>query len=210
MSAKWIVSGVLLVIVACSAPATEETGTSGTSWNFDATDPGALPDGLTAPVGEWKVAEDSTAPSGDRVLAQVAKNPSPVFNVALLDDSCHRDLDLSVSFLSIAGEIDQGGGLLWRARDASNYYIARYNPLENNYRLYTVVEGERQQLQSVDIAATPGWHTLRITMTGDLIRCFFDGELSLELHDGTFAEAGRIGLWTKADAQTRFDDLSIR
>ena len=115
-----------------------------------------------------------------------------------------------MSFKSIAGVIDQGGGPIWRAKDARNYYIARYNPLEDNYRVYTVVEGKRHQLMSANIPHSPGWHTLRITMTGSTIQCFYDGEAHLELEDSTFTEAGKVGLWTKADAQTHFDDVKVR
>ena len=210
MLAKSLGLCVLLVVAGCSAPEGEETTAGSATWTFDDVEPGALSAGLTAFVGDWKTTEDSTAPSGGRVLAQVEKGPSQAFNIVLVDDVITRSVDLTVSFRSIAGEVDQGGGLVWRARDASNYYIARYNPLEDNYRVYTVVEGKRQQLQSFDLAATPGWHSLRITMNGDLIRCSYDGEQCLEVRDTTFGESGQVGLWTKADAQTFFDDLIVR
>lgn len=200
---------VLLVVAACSVPGGEEAPVEAAVWCFDDAHAGTLPPGLTASVGAWTVVQDSTAPSGDRVLAQLERSPGPDFNVVLLDGVSRQAVDVSVAFRSIAGEIDQGGGLVWRAKDARNYYIARYNPLEDNYRVYEVVEGQRQQLQSADLGRTPGWHTLRVTMAGDLIRCFHDGEPFLEVRDTTFTEAGRIGLWTKADAQTHFDDLTV-
>jgi hypothetical protein len=110
---------------------------------------------------------------------------------------------------AVAGETDQGGGLVWRARDAKNYYLARYNPLEDNYRLYHVAGGKRTLIKNVDITHSEGWHTLRVTMTGDQIACYYDGKRYLEAKDATFPGAGKIGLWSKADAQSQFDDLTL-
>lgn len=197
-----------LFFAACSTP--EGAGSGSTNLNFDGTEPGSLPGELSVAHGEWQVVQDNTAPSADHALAQLATNPTKEFNLLLLEGSKQRDVDLSVSFRSVAGAIDQGGGPVWRAQDAGNYYIARYNPLENNFRVYTVVDGERSQLMSASIANSPGWHTLRVTMSGDEIRCYFNDELSLELNDSTFEDAGQVGLWTKADAQTHFDDLIVR
>jgi hypothetical protein len=111
---------------------------------------------------------------------------------------------------ALAGEDDQGGGLVWRAKDGANYYIARFNPLEDNYRVYKVVDGARKQLGSADFKAAPGWHTLRVVMSADHIVCYLDGEKRLDVTDSTFKEAGKVGLWTKSDAQTHFDDLTTR
>jgi hypothetical protein len=116
-------------------------------------------------------------------------------------------VDLSVQMKAVAGRSDQGGGLIWRAKDAKNYYVARYNPLEDNFRVYKVVNGSRSEFQSATIKHSAGWHTLRVTMAGDHIECYYDGKKYLDVKDSTFADAGRIGLWTKADAQTHFDDL---
>jgi hypothetical protein len=175
------------------------------TWNFDDDETGAIAKGFTNEVGEWKVA----ASDNGKALAQSAKNPISVFNVALISDANAKDVDLSVRMKAIAGKDDQGGGLLWRAKDAKNYYLARYNPLEDNYRLYHVVGGKRTLIQNVDITHSEGWHTLRVTMTGDQIACYYDGKKYLEAKDLTFPDAGRIGLWSKADAQSQFDDLTL-
>jgi hypothetical protein len=175
------------------------------TWTFDDDETGAIAKGFTNEVGEWKVA----ASDQGKALAQSAKNPNSVFNVTLISDTNAKDVDLSVRMKAIAGEHDQGGGLVWRAKDAKNYYLARYNPLEDNYRLYHVVGGKRTLLQNVDIAHSDGWHTLRVTMTGDQITCYYDGKKYLEAKDSTFPEAGKIGLWSKADAQSHFDDLVL-
>ena len=99
---------------------------------------------------------------------------------------------------------------MWRYKDANSYYIARMNPLENNYRVYKVVAGKRTQLGSAEIEAPAGkWHTIRIVQDGNHIQCFLNGKLHLDVKDDTFNDAGKIGLWTKADAVTSFDDLSV-
>jgi hypothetical protein len=179
------------------------------SWNFDLDSLGTLPRGFTAEVGEWKVVADTTAPSRSKALAQVAENSGSTYNLVLVSDTTFQDMELSVKVKAVAGEEDQGGGLVWRARDAENYYIARYNPLEDNYRVYKVEKGRRTQFQSATAKLDPGWHTLRVMMKDDHIQCYLDGKLYLDVRAPTFPEAGRIGLWTKADAQTHFDDLVV-
>ncbi len=178
------------------------------SWNFDNDIPGSIAKGFTNEVGEWKVVADPSAPSQPNVLAQLAKNSGSTFNVTLLGDTNYKDIDISVRMKAVAGKEDQGGGLVWRAKDAKNYYVGRYNPLEDNYRLYKVEKGRRSQLKSADINHTGGWHTLRVTMKGNLIQCYYDGQKYLEARDNTFSGGGKIGLWTKADAQSQFDDLT--
>jgi hypothetical protein len=161
----------------------------------------------------WQVVADDTAPSkSGRVLAQTAAGPSPLFNLCVLQDSSFTDVEIEVAFKAVKGEIDQGGGIVWRYQDASNYYIARMNPLESNFRLYKVVNGKRMQLAThEDIALQAGtWHTIQIATEGERIECKLDGKQVFEAKDSTFAKPGQIGLWTKADAQTYFDDLKFR
>jgi hypothetical protein len=172
-------------------------------WNFESDAPGAIARGFHGEVGRWEVVRDGD----NRVLAQQAENESPVYNVTLVEGTTAKDLDLSVRVRAVKGEIDQGGGLVWRAKDAKNYYIARFNPLEENYRVYKVQDGKRTQLKSAKAPADQSWHTLRIAMNGSKITCYLDGKKTLEAEDSTFPDAGRIGLWSKADAQTYFDDL---
>lgn len=158
----------------------------------------------------WLVVADATAPSGSGyVVAQTAVSPRSMFNLCVLEDSRYADLKLSVELKAVNGRIDQGGGLVWRYLDANNYYVCRFNPLENNLRIYKVIAGRRHQLASVDVKLPAGqWHTLTVTMKDDLIVCSIDGTW-LGVRDGTLREPGRIGLWTKADARTCFDTLSV-
>ncbi len=106
--------------------------------------------------------------------------------------------------------MDQGGGPIWRVKDQNNYYIARWNPLENNFRVYYVKDGKRVQLDSADVDVSASeWHTIRIEHNGDQITGFLDGKELLEVTDSAFPEGGGVGLWTKADAASFFDDLVI-
>lgn len=202
---KRLTLAVLSACLSFSTAAQDKTR----SWNFDAEKAGAIAAGFTNEVGEWKILADGSAPTKPNVLAQLAKNERPVFNVALANETSYTNVDITVKFKAIAGVIDQGGGVVWRACDSKNYYIARYNPLENNFRVYKVEGGRRAQLGTSDIKGSEGWHTLRVTMTGDHIECSYDGKKYLDVNDSTFKEAGQIGLWTKADAQTHFDDLTV-
>ncbi len=192
-------------------PKAELAARSTRNWSFDEGQLGQLPSDFLSVVGQWQLSNDESGLSGSPVLVQSAGSAEAVFNLVLAKGTSYRDVDLSVRLRSVAGRIDQGGGLVWRARDAGNYYIARYNPLEDNLRLYTVVDGRRQMIESATVRIDhDAWHTLRIAMRGDQIECFLDGTKYLDRQDGTFSDAGQIGLWTKADAQTHFDDLSVR
>jgi len=194
-----------VLLTACTAEK-EDTGRS-TLLNFDRDQAAGQAKGFTVAVGTWRIHADEDAPSKPNTLGQDAANGKPTFNVILRDEAGAKDVDLSVHMKAVSGEIDRGGGLVWRAKDAKNYYVCRFNPLEDNYRVYKVVDGKRTQLGSADIKAPAGWHVLRATMKGDQIRCYMDGKERLAVQDATFPDAGKIGLWTKADARTRFDDL---
>ena len=160
----------------------------------------------------WKIVEDKDAPKGPKVLAQTSADaPGAVFNLCVNDKAKFKDLDLSVAFKAVAGEVDQGGGPVWRYQDAENYYVARVNPLEDNFRVYKVVAGKRIQLGTAKVeAAKNKWHTIRVVQKGDHIQCYLNGKMHLDVKDDAFKDAGKIGLWTKADAQTYFDELVVR
>jgi hypothetical protein len=179
---------------------------------FSAATVGSLPAGWSAEktgTGEgsvWKMREDATGPSGNKVLTQTSSaGPSHLFNLCIADEPRLTDLDLTVSLKALTGKIDQGGGPVWRYQDANNYYIARVNPLEGNFRLYKVIGGKRTQLATADIDAQPDeWHTIRIIHTGSRIACSLNGQMLLQVTDDAISRPGRIGFWTKADAVTAF------
>ncbi|MBW2734033.1 MAG: DUF1080 domain-containing protein [Deltaproteobacteria bacterium] len=179
------------------------------AWSFEGGSPGELPAAFVSAGGQWQVTHDTAAPHSTRVLAQVATSADDAFNVVLVA-SRHLDLDVFVRLRSVSGRVDQGGGIVWRAQDARNYYIARYNPLEDNFRVYKVANGQRVMLKSATLHVDhSAWHTLRITMRGDHIEGYLNGTKYLDVRDATFSHAGQIGLWTKADAWTNFDDLRV-
>jgi hypothetical protein len=148
--------------------------------------------------------------SPPRVLAQLRyKNADHNYNMLLIEDVQAANLDLFVSFLPISGKADMGGGLIWRAQNDRNYYLTRANPLEQNIRIYRVVKGIRQLLKNADrIIDVRKWHTLRVVQRGCQVQVLYDDAQVFDLCDETFKE-GRIGLWTKSDAVTYFDDLRL-
>ena len=185
--------------------------------NFDRDKPGQLPANFSQHVtgrgqpGIWKVVTAADAVSQPNVVEQTSKKYFGYhFNVLVDDSTDFANIELTVHFKALTGREDQGGGPVWRYRDADNYYIARANPLENNFRVYKVVDGNRKMLATVHIPITTHkWHTIRIKNSGDHIQCYYDGQLYLNAHDTTFTH-GKIGLWTKADAVTQFDDLIVK
>jgi hypothetical protein len=161
-------------------------------------------------AGDWKVMKSLQAVSPPHVLAQLRnKGAEHNYNLVLVENTNARDVDLSVSFLPISGKADMGGGLVWRAQDDRNYYLTRANPLEQNIRLYHVVKGIRHMLKNFDqVIDVKNWHRLHTVTRGCQIQVFYDDKPIFDLCDETFKE-GRIGLWTKSDAVTYFDDLRL-
>ncbi len=192
---------------------TKTENKAGTIFTFDADEVGKMPAGWSnyftgkGGLGKWEIRRDN----GGRVLAQVSQeNFGYHFDVIVKDETGYRDLEITVKVKGVKGKEDQGGGPVWRYRDPDNYYIARANPLENNFRVYKVVDGRRKQLDSAKIDIPTGeWHTIGISMTSNHIECFYDGKKYLDVRDDTFKGSGKAGLWTKADAFTYFDDLKI-
>jgi hypothetical protein len=160
---------------------------------------------------EWIVKEDATSPARKKVLAQTSTDDTDNrFPLCTLNDLSAKDVDVSVRFKAVAGKVDQAGGLVARFKDKDNYYITRANALENNVRLYKVVDGSRKQFAGVNAKVTSGeWHTLRLVANGSHFEVFFDGKSLFTAADDTLKDAGRVGLWTKADSVTLFDDLRI-
>jgi len=164
-------------------------------------------EGWTTVAGEWAVEARPGAPSGARALVQRAtRNP---FNVIVAPPGPFTDVDVTVRVQPIAGREDASGGIVVRFADG-RYYVIRANALEDNFRLYSY-DGARRQLASarVTVPAFKQWHTVRVVAVGDHIQAWLDDALLLDHRDARF-KAGRVGLWTKADSITAFDDLVIR
>jgi Domain of Unknown Function (DUF1080) len=187
-------------------------------FHFKKSEVGKLPAGWrnertgTGEGSFWRVLDDPSTPSGTSlVLAQTAVSPKSLFNVCVYDKASAKDLELTVSFKAMKGKEDQGGGLVWRYQDSDNYYIARMNPLEKNFRVYKVIAGKRIQLATKEDLQSPAgtWHTMSIKQVGDKIECSLNDNMYLEATDNAITEPGKVGLWTKADAQTYFDGLTL-
>ena len=188
------------------------------SYSFDSETPGTMPAKFHSDRtgqgsdGKWAVMADPTAPSKPNVVAQTSADKTDYrFPLLISDDGTFRDLELSVKFKAVAGVVDRAAGLVFRLQDANNYYIVRANALEDNYRLYHVIKGSRRQFAGADFKVTSGeWHELKLECVGNKIICYYDGQKKIEATDDTFKEAGKIGLWTKADSVTYFDDLVVK
>ena len=159
--------------------------------------------------GVWIVRKDDQAHGN--VLVQTDPDRTDYrFPVAVYDDFAAKDVDLSVQFKAISGKGDQGAGIVWRYRDPKNYYITRCNALEDNCTIYHVINGRRQAFLNHNVkVASNVWHTLRVEATGDHFLVTYDGNKVLDAKDETFKDAGKVGLWTKADSVMAFDDFSI-
>jgi hypothetical protein len=161
--------------------------------------------------GDWQVVEDATASQG-KAIAQLSADATDYrFPLAVWQPLLARDLEASVRFKAIAGAVDRAGGLAVRLRDADNYYVVRANALEDNVNLYRVLQGRRQQITGASAKVPSGvWHTLGLRVAGDRLTVTFNGKDVLTASDRTFAGAGKVALWTKADSVTRFDRLEIQ
>jgi hypothetical protein len=193
--------------------------------DFEADKAGQAPAGFTFALtgigrpGAWSVRRDDSSPDRGNVLAQTdTDSTSYRFPLAIFDDVSTSDVDISVRFRPISGRVDQAAGLVWRYRDANNYYIVRANALEGNVVLYKVENGKRTDLPVKGSGRTYGkkasvakntWSQLGVTVRDQLFTVSLNGQGLYQVEDATFAGAGKVGLWTKADSVTYFDDLTI-
>jgi len=194
---------------------------------FDSGPVGAIPPGWRSAVTHggapprWEVLHDSGAPSAPNVLAQVSQDRTAGrFPLAIYDGGTIRDGELSVKFKPVSGQIDQAAGLVWRYQDPENYYIVRANALENNVVLYKVEHGERTSIAPKDLPSRSygirhvvpkqTWSELKVSFSGPSAIVYLNGERLFETEDKTFLKSGRVGLWTKADSVTYFDDFTFQ
>ena len=175
----------------------DATGTPPAGWTCGSTGGGAP---------RWSVAADPGAPSKPNVLMQTG---SGTFPWCIRDGTTLADGFVEVKFKPVSGRDDRAGGVVWRWKDGGHYYVARANALENNVSLYYVERGTRKTLKYVDAPVVPGaWHTLRVEFAGTRITVSLDGRRAIELDDSHIAGPGAVGVWTKADSVTAFDDFA--
>ena len=166
---------------------------------------------LGAENPKWKFAAGQwvrRASGGRQVLAQTAATQP--WAVAVLEDQKFEDVDVSVRFRPVSGKEDTSGGIIFRAKDGRNYFLVRANALENNFRLYAIVNGKRSTIASarVEEPKLGTWHTIRVVATGPRVQAYLDNAPLLDHQDKTFTD-GWVGLWTKADSVTEFADLEV-
>jgi hypothetical protein len=197
----------------------EMTAMADNTATFQTDTAGATPKGWTATSTgkgspKWTVEQDQTAPSKSKIVKQSGQAPYPVL---LKDDSSIKDGFIAIKFKAIAGSEDRAAGLVWRARDADNYYVVRANALEDNVVLYKTVNGVRSPLDivgrkggyGIDVPVPANqWHGLRIDFSGSRFKVLYNDKPLFEVEDSTFHDAGKIGLWTKADSVTLFDQIN--
>ena len=210
--ARWAIIAAIFFL-------TEINDMSNHAVSFEGTRIGAAPEGWTSTLRgsgdpKWTVENDGTAPSGSNVVKQSGRATYPLL---LKDDTSIKDGFVETKFKAIAGSQDRAAGLVWRARDANNYYVVRANALEDNVVLYKTVNGVRSSLDIVGRKGGYGtdvkvpanaWHTLRIDFRGSRFSVSFNGKPLFEVEDSTFTGAGKVGLWTKADSVTLFDQVT--
>jgi len=187
-------------------------------WTFDKDKVGEVPAGWRpaetngrGTPGLWKVVRDDTAPTSPNVVALTrTENSGHTFNLLIAEGTKFKDVKISVMVKPGTGKEDQGGGPIWRAKDEKNYYIARWNPLEDNFRVYYVKNSRRRMIGTARVKIDPKkWHKIEILHVGTKIRASLDGKKFIEIEDGTFSNPGMVGLWTKADAASFFDNLEV-
>jgi hypothetical protein len=179
--------------------------------NFGDMKSGAAPAGWTATQtgsgrAKWSVEKDDSAPSKPNVLKQSGQ---ATFPVCIKNDTSLKDGFVEVKFKPVAGKEDQAGGVIWRVQDANNYYISRANALEDNVTIFHTINGKRVAFKNINTKVTSGvWHTLRVDFKGNKFTVTFDGNKVIDATDESFANAGKVGVWTKADSVTLFDDFA--
>jgi hypothetical protein len=185
-------------------------------FNFDSDPVGSPPAGFEfartgqGAEGKWIVRDDPSKP-GSHVLVQESADPTDYrFPLAVVKEGSYKDVTLSVRARPVSGQVDQGFGMVWRYKDPNNYYITRCNADEDNCTIYHTVGGRRRPFQNKPIkVAKNTWHTLKLEASGDHFVVTYDRQKVLDAKDETFKEAGKVGLWTKADSVIEFDDFTI-
>ena len=207
-----VVISSLLVFAACSSGPSLVATPGAIGFDSDLVGWQAGSTGGTGEHASWEQGADKAPVSMPNVLAITSINHKSEsrFNLFWTEQLRFQDGSVAVAVRADDGVIDQGGGPMWRVQDQDNYYVCRFNPLEANYRVYVVEGGVRRQLGTALAAVTAGkWHRIEVQHAGDHIQCWLDGQKLLDVHDGTIPHVGGVGLWTKADARTSFDDLLV-
>jgi hypothetical protein len=175
-------------------------------WTFDTDPVGGMPPGAEVFSGDWAVRAEPDAPTPPNVLCQTGTAKFPAL---ALSDKVYTDLVVSVRFKPVSGREDQAAGIIFRVQDQDNYYILRANALEDNVNFYIYASGKRSHIRGSSIKVPSNeWQELRVEVEGNHFRGFLNDQLVIEASDGSYS-AGRVGLWTKADSVTFFDNIQV-
>ena len=204
--------GIAAMLGTSAAPAQK----AGTQIDVAAMPPGVAPPGFTfartggGAAGEWRVVEDASA-AAQKAIAQTSKDTTDYrFPLAVYEPISAKNIDVVVRFKSVAGTVDQSGGIAIRLTTPDDYYVVRANALEDNVRFYRVVKGRREELKGSNTKVSGNqWHTLGLRAEGERFTISFDGKTLFTADDKTFANPGKVALWTKADSVTHFDSIAI-
>ncbi len=203
---------VVLVIASCGGPAntaytSAAPGTAAATWTFDQDAVGSVPQAAETFAGQWTVRAESDTPSKPNALCQVG---NATFPSIAMSSTVYADLVITVRFKPISGKEDQAAGIIFRIQDKDDYYILRANALEGSVNFYKYAGGSRSDIKDGSAKVVSGqWQELKVEATGQALRGFLNGALVVETTDTTY-KAGRVGLWTKADSVTCFDDLTVK
>ena len=186
------------------------------TWNFDSDTPGNPPAGFEfgrtgqGAEGKWVVRAAPDSPNNHVLVQESADRTDYRFPLAVVKEGSYKDVTLSVRARPVSGEVDQGFGMVWRYKDVNNYYIARCNADEDNCTIYHTIAGRRRAFQNKSIkVAKNTWHTLKVDAAGNHFVVWYDGNKVLDATDDSFKDAGKVGLWTKADSVIQFDDFTV-
>lgn len=215
----------LYVLLAVKTTIAFADGESTSVFNFETNEVDKTPAEFTAaltgngPAVSWLVKEVTVPPSGKQVVAQLSAGRTNRRYPILIHDGINaRDVDLSVTFKTISGDVDASAGLIFRYKDSGNYYVVRANSLEDNVVAYKTEAGTRSNIGTKELGYSYGvdvevphlsWNTLRVVVRGDLFEIYLNNHKLFEVSNKVFSGPGKIGLWTKADAVTYFDDLRV-
>ncbi len=203
----------MFMVAGCVSPAPTTTAptapgmVTAATWTFDADPLGRLPQGVTVFSGNWSVRSESDTPGSPNALCQTGIATFPAMT---LSDIIYTDVLVQTRFKPVSGNTDRAAGIIFRVQDKDNYYIVRANALEDNVNIYKYVNGSRITLKEGTAKVLSGqWQEMSVEVVGSRIRSFLNGRLVVETTDDTF-KSGKVGLWTKADSVTCFDDVEVR
>jgi len=200
-----------------SSSSSQSLSTEPTTIDFEHFETGPVPKDFTPFLGgfgkdsAWQIKSEPSALSGTKVLAQTSYDQiDNRFPMLVYNDITAKNVRVAVQFKTLSGKIDQAAGIIVRFQDPNHFYVVRANALEDTVQLYRLVEGVHHVVTSKNVHVESGkWHSLNVMIDDVHVTAFLDGQQLFDVRDDTFSAAGKIGLLTKSDGVTLFDDLQV-